>query len=59
MLEREGLELDVLAFPFLDPLQAEGQVEAACDRYRLTIVDPVWRPIVPELLQYRMGVHGT
>jgi hypothetical protein len=53
------LELDVLAFPFLDPLQAESQVEAAYDRYRLTIVDPVWRAIVPELLQYRMGVHGT
>jgi hypothetical protein len=53
------LELDVLAFPYLDPLEAEGQVEAAHDRYRLTIVDPAWRVIVPELLQYRMGVHGT
>jgi hypothetical protein len=52
------LELDVLAFPYLDPLGAEGQVEAAFDRYRLTIVDPAWRAIVPELLQYRMGVHG-
>jgi len=53
------LDLDVLAFPFLDPLAAEGQVEDAYDRFRLTIVDPAWRAIVPELLQYRMGVHGT
>ena len=53
------LDLDVLAFPYLDPTRAEAEVEAAYDRVRLTIVDPAWRTLVPELLQYRMGVHGS
>jgi hypothetical protein len=53
------LELDVLAFPFLEPAGAEAEIEAAHDRFRLTIVDPAWRTIVPELIQYRMGVHGS
>lgn len=51
------VELDVLAFPYLDPERAEGEVEAAIDRFHLTLVDPAWRPLVPELIQYRMGVH--
>ena len=53
------LELDALTFPYLDETWADGQVEEAFDRVRLTIVDPAWRTIVPELLQYRMGVHGS
>jgi hypothetical protein len=52
------VEVDVLAFPYLDPATAPTQVEAAYDRFRLTLVDPDWRKLVPELLQYRMGVHG-
>ncbi len=52
------LEVDLLAFAYLDPAQPEHDLERAYDRFRLTIVDPAWRVIVPELLQYRMGVHG-
>jgi len=52
------VELDVLGFPYLDPDRADGEVEAAFDRFHLTVVDPSWRPLVPELIQYRMGVHG-
>lgn len=53
------LDLDVLAFPYLDAARAAAEVEQAYDRVRLTIVDPAWRTLVPELLQYRMGVHGS
>jgi hypothetical protein len=52
------LAVDQLTFPYLDPENAASQVEAAYDRFRLTVVDPAWRVLVPELLQYRMGVHG-
>jgi len=52
------LAVDQLTFPYLPPESAAGEVEAAYDRLRLVIVDPAWRPLVPELLQYRMGVHG-
>jgi hypothetical protein len=53
------LDVDLLEFPYLDPATAAADVEAAYDRFRLTLVDPDWRTLVPELLQYRMGVHGS
>lgn len=51
------VELDVLAFPFVDGATYALDLEAAYDRHRLTIVDPAWRELVPELLQYRMGAR--
>jgi hypothetical protein len=52
------VDLDVLAFPFTDPLSRAHELEAAYDRYRLTVVDPAWRELVPELLLYRMGAQS-
>lgn len=48
------VEVDLLLFPYLDPSTAAAEIEAAYDRFRLTIVDPSWREIVPELTQHRM-----
>lgn len=50
-------DVDLLSFPVLNPESAALEIEAAYDRLHLTIVDPSWRTIVPELIQYRMGVH--
>jgi hypothetical protein len=48
------LSLDAFAFPYLP----QGfDLAAAAERHRLTIVDPAWREIVPELTQYRMGAR--
>lgn len=55
--EATVLEIDVLAFEYLPHESAAGMVERDYDDRELTIVDPLWREIVPELLQYRMGVH--
>ena len=51
------LDLDVLAFPFVDESTYAADLEAAYDRHRLTVVDPAWRELVPELLLYRMGAR--
>lgn len=51
------VDLDVLAFPFVDQATRALELEEAYDRYRLTVVDPAWRELVPELLQYRMGAR--
>lgn len=48
------VDLDALSFPFVEQASRAAELEAAYDRYRLTIVDPAWRELVPELLQYRM-----
>ena len=53
------VELDALAFPYLPTDSAPALVEDAKDHHRLTIVDPAWRAIVPERIQYRMGVHSS
>jgi hypothetical protein len=52
------VEVDVLAFPWLVDDDLRARVERAHDEHQLTIVDPAWSAIVPELIQYRMGVHG-
>jgi hypothetical protein len=49
--------VDTFVFPWLDPPTLHQQVESAYDRCRLTIVDPQWRAIVPELTQHRMGAR--
>ena len=51
------VELDALVFPWLERESAAQTIEAAHDRRRMTIVDPAWRAIVPELLQHRMKVE--
>jgi len=51
------VDLDALSFPFVDQATRASELEAAYDRYRLTVVDPAWRELVPELLLYRMGVQ--
>jgi hypothetical protein len=44
---------------FVHPYLPEGfDLDAAQEDHRLTIVDPAWREIVPELTQYRMGAHA-
>jgi len=50
-----AVRVDTFLFPYLPP---ELDLEAAIDEHRLTIVDPLWREIVPERTQYRMGVHA-
>ena len=50
------VRIDSFLFPYLDD---EFDYEGAKDHHRMTIVDPEWREIVPELTQYQMGVHGS
>ena len=50
----EVLELDVVRFPYLPPGTTAADVDALLDGARLEIVDPAWRELVPEALQYRM-----
>ena len=49
------IDADVLVFPFLDRATYPREIESAYDRFHLTVVDPSWRALVPESLQYRMG----
>jgi hypothetical protein len=49
------VRVDAFFYPYLPE---DADLEAAIDEHRLTIVDPRWREIVPELTQYRMGVHA-
>jgi hypothetical protein len=51
--------VDVLRFDWLDPdpLARRKDIDAAIDVHRLQILDPAWREIVPELIQYRMGAR--
>jgi hypothetical protein len=51
------VDLDTLSFPFVDQATRAAELEAAYDRCRLTVVDPAWRELVPELLLYRMGAQ--
>jgi len=51
------VELEELRFPYLDDPDPAVAIEAAKDDLVLVIVDPEWRRVVPELTQYRMGVH--
>lgn len=53
-----SFRLEVVSFPYLPVDKGPLQIEAAYDVVRLRIVDPEWRTIVPELIQYRMGVHS-
>ncbi len=50
---------DALRFDWLDPdpLARRGEIDRALDVQRLRILDPAWREIVPELIQYRMGAR--
>lgn len=49
-------DVEVVGWPYLAGF-GSGVVDAAMDELQLTIVDPEWRRIVPEITQYRMGVH--
>ncbi|MCC6405982.1 MAG: hypothetical protein IT453_02365 [Planctomycetes bacterium] len=51
-------ELEVISFFYLPEDKGLVMVEEGYDRVKLDILDPEWRTIVPELLQYRMGVHS-
>ncbi len=50
-------ELAIHTFPFVPDGFDVGAGEAHFGEHRLTIVDPAWRAIVPEWIQYRMHVH--
>ena len=52
------VKVDALAFPWLPLETLRVDVEAEHDKHKLTIVDPAWSDIVPEWIQYRMGVHA-
>jgi hypothetical protein len=52
-------KVDVLAFPWLPIETMRGDIEAEHDKHKLTIVDPTWSDIVPELIKHRMGVHAS
>jgi hypothetical protein len=51
------VEIDLLSFPWLPLDGLRDNVERAHDEHRLTIVDPAWKTIVPEQIQYRMGAR--
>ena len=46
--------VEAFVFPWLPSAELLAEVDAAYDRFQLTIVDPAWRAIVPELVQARM-----
>lgn len=46
----------VLDFPYLGETQINS-LQTFMNESKLEIVDPAWKQIVPELTQYRMGVH--
>lgn len=48
------LSVDALRFDWLDPATRRASIDAAMDQLQLTIVDPAWREVVPELIQHRM-----
>ena len=48
------LAVDVLRFDWLDAATRRASIDSAMDRLPLTIVDPAWREVVPELIQHRM-----
>lgn len=51
------VEVDLFSFPWLPLEDLRDSVDRAHAEHALTIVDPEWKAIVPELIQYRMGVH--
>ena len=50
--------VDLMPFPYLPDQGGAELLERAYDEHTLTIVDEAWRELVPELTQYRMGVHA-
>jgi hypothetical protein len=50
------VRLELFEFPYLVGV-GRGALEQAYAQHRLEIVDPAWREIVPEHIQYKMGVH--
>jgi hypothetical protein len=50
------VRLELIEFPYLAGV-GRGALEQAYAQHRLEIVDPAWREIVPEHIQYKMGVH--
>lgn len=48
------LAVDALRFDWLDPATRRASIDSAMDQFPLTIVDPAWREVVPELIQHRM-----
>jgi hypothetical protein len=51
-------KLEVVSFIYLPLETGSKQVQEAYDKEHLEILDPEWRSIVPELLQYKMGAHS-
>ncbi len=51
-------KLEVVSFLYLPLETGSKQVQEAYDKQHLEILDPEWRAIVPELLQYKMGAHS-
>jgi len=47
-------QIDLFSFPYLPPEGGARLLEEAYDQHTLTIVDPAWRELVPELIQHRM-----
>ena len=49
-----NLVIDACVFPFVPPELTTLELDQRFDEHKLTIVDPAWATVVPELLQYRM-----
>ena len=50
------MHVELLEFPYLVSMGRRA-IELAYAQHRMEIVDPTWREIVPEHIQYKMGVH--
>jgi len=48
------LAVDALRFDWLDPATRRASIDGGMDQLQLTIIDPAWREVVPELIQHRM-----
>ena len=48
------VEVEAARRAYLEGPSPQAEVERAMDRLTLTIVDPLWREVVPEIIQHRM-----
>ena len=51
------VELAIVPFPFLPPGFSPASAEEHYPDHRMTVLDPHWRTIVPEWIQYSMHAH--
>ena len=52
---RLGWKVRLIDFPYVPPGDVDQQTEQAIDQSQLTIVDPAWGEIIPEVWKHRMS----